>query len=149
KTLFNTEVDDDAHAVAHAMEVMQQNFLERFNSLMPLPMWIPTPANLRARRATRQLDDVLFRIIRQRRAAKVDKGDLLSLLLHARDEDDGTGMTDKQVRDEAMTLFLAGHETTALVLSWTWYLLAQHPEAEAKLCAELAALLAGRAPTVD
>jgi cytochrome P450 len=149
KTLFNTEVDSDAQSIAHAMAVMQNNFLERFNSLIPLPLWLPTPANLRAKRATRQLDDVLYRIIRERRAENVDKGDLLSLLLHARDEDDGSGMTDKQLRDEAMTLFLAGHETTALVLSWAWYLMAQHPEAEARLWAELDAVLTGRTPTVD
>jgi len=149
KTLFNTEVDNDAQAVAQAMAVMQNNFLERFNSLMPLPIWVPTPANLRARRAARRLDAVLFRIIRERRASYTDEGDLLSLLLHARDEDDGRGMTDQQVRDEAMTLFLAGHETTALTLSWTWYLMAQHPEAEQTLWAELEAVLAGRTPSVD
>jgi cytochrome P450 len=142
KTLFNAEVDSDAQAIAHAMAVMQQNFLERFNSLWPTPLWIPTPANLRARRAARQLHDVMMGIIRARRAENVDKGDLLSLLLRARD-DDGSGMTDTQVRDEAMTLFLAGHETTALVLSWTWYLMAQHPEAEQKLWAELDAVLGG------
>ncbi len=149
KTLFNTEVNSDAHAVSHAMAVMQNNFLERFNSLYPVPLWIPSPGNLRARRATRQLDEVLFRIIRERRAENVDKGDLLSVLLHARDEDDGRGMDDRQVRDEAMTLFLAGHETTALVLSWAWYLMARHPEAEQRLWAELDELLAGRTPTVD
>jgi cytochrome P450 len=149
KTLFNTEVANDARAVAHAMEVMQQNFLERFNSLLPLPLWIPTPANLRARSASRQLDEVIYRIIRERRQANTDDGDLLSLLLRARDEDDGSGMTDKQVRDEAMTLFLAGHETTALTLSWAWYLLAQHPEAEQKLWTELDEVLAGRTPCVD
>jgi cytochrome P450 len=148
KTLFNAEVDSDAQAIAHAMAVMQQNFLERFNSLWPTPLWIPTPANLRARRAARQLHDVMMGIIRARRAENVDKGDLLSLLLRARD-DDGSGMTDTQVRDEAMTLFLAGHETTALVLSWTWYLMAQHPEAEQELWAELDAELGGRLPTVD
>ena len=149
KTLFNTEVDSDFQAVAHAMAVMQNNFLERFNSLFPLPFWVPTPANLRAKRAARQLDEVMFRIIRERRAENVDKGDLLSLLLRARDEDDGRGMTDTQVRDEALTLLLAGHETTALTLSWTWYLLAQHPEVEQKLFAELDQVLAGRAATVD
>ncbi|MSQ95748.1 MAG: cytochrome P450 [Gemmataceae bacterium] len=149
KTLFNAEVGTDALAVAQAMEVMQSHFLQRFNSLMPLPMWIPTLANLRARRAVKQLDAVLFRIIRERRESKADQGDLLSLLLHARDEGDGAGMTDHQLRDEAMTLFLAGHETTALVLSWSWYLLAQHPQAEQKLCDELDEVLAGRTPTVD
>jgi len=91
----------------------------------------------------------LFRIIRERRQSNADQGDLLSLLLHARDEDDGRGMTDQQVRDEAMTLFLAGHETTALTLSWAWYLMAQHPQAEQKLWAELEAVLAARTPNVD
>jgi cytochrome P450 len=149
KTLFNAEVGSDAQAVAHAMEVMQQNFLERFNSILPLPLWIPTPANLRAKRAVRQLDEVIYRIIRQRRAEQVDHGDLLSLLLKARDEDDGSAMTDKQLRDEAMTLFLAGHETTALVLSWGWYLLANNPDAEKRLVEELDTILAGRLPTVE
>jgi cytochrome P450 len=169
KTLFGAEVGDAAQTIAHALEVAQQNFLLRFNSLMPLPMWIPTPANLRMSRAVRQLDDVIYRIIRQRRAEMSSKprgdvlgtpgirgtssqglgDDLLSLLLNARDEDDGSAMTDKQLRDEAMTLFLAGHETTALTLSWAWYLLAQHPEAERKLWAELDAVLAGRTPSVE
>jgi cytochrome P450 len=149
KTLFGAEVGDQAHAIAEALEVAQGNFLQRFNSLLPLPMWVPTPANLRMRRAVKRLDDVIYGIIHQRRQNPADRGDLLSLLLHARDEDDGTGMTDKQLRDEAMTLFLAGHETTALTLSWAWYLLAQHPEAEAKLIAEIDTILAGRTPTVD
>jgi cytochrome P450 len=149
KTLFGAEVGDQAHAIAEALEVAQGNFLQRFNSLLPLPMWVPTPANLRMRRAVKRLDDVIYGIIHQRRQNPADRGDLLSLLLHARDEDDGTGMTDKQLRDEAMTLFLAGHETTALTLSWAWYLLAQHPEAEAKLIAEIDSVLAGRTPTVE
>ena len=149
KVLFDAEVGGEAHAVAHALEVMQQNFLDRFNSLVPLPLWVPTPGNFRIRRAIKDLDAILYRIIRERREQKTDRGDLLSLLLHARDEDDGRGMTDRQVRDEAMTLFLAGHETTALTLSWAWYLLAQHPEVEQKLWAELDAVLGGRTPTVD
>jgi cytochrome P450 len=149
KTLFGAEVGDAAQTIAHALEVAQRNFLERFNSIMPLPMWIPTPANRRMRRAVQQLDDVIYRIIRQRRAQPSDRGDLLSLLLHARAEDDGSAMTDKQLRDEAMTLFLAGHETTALTLSWAWYLLAQNPDAEQKLWAELDAVLAGRTPSVE
>ena len=149
KTLFNAEVGGDAQAVAGAMEVMQRNFVERFNSIWPVPLWIPTPANLRSRRASRQLDDVIFRIIRQRRQDNVDHGDLLSVLLRARDEDDGTGMSDQQLRDKSMTLFLAGHPTTALVLSWTWYLLAQHPQAEQRLYAEVDALLGDRAATAD
>jgi cytochrome P450 len=149
KTMFDAEVGGDSHAIAEAMEVMQLNFLARFNSMVPTPLWIPTPGNLRARRAVRQLDAVMYRIIAERRAQKTDRGDLLSLLLRARDESDGAGMTDKQLRDEAMTLFLAGHETTALVLSWTWYLMAQHPDAERTLWAELHTVLGGRTPRVD
>jgi cytochrome P450 len=88
-------------------------------------------------------------MIDERRASGEDKGDLLSMLLLAQDEDDGRMMTDQQVRDEATTLFIAGHETTANALSWILYLLAQHPEVEAKLLDELETLLAGRPPTVD
>jgi cytochrome P450 len=95
----------------------------------------------------RRLDAILFRFIRERRASGEDRDDLLSRLLHARDEDNGQGMSDKQLRDECMTLFLAGHETTALGLSYTWYLLSQYPDALAKLRAELASVLGGRLPT--
>jgi cytochrome P450 len=148
RTLFGTEVGSDSQAVMEALAVLQDNFLQRFNSLLPAPLWLPTPANLRMRRAVRQLDTILFRIIRQRREGTQAGGDLLSLLLQARAEDDGSGMNDRQVRDEAMTLFLAGHETTALTLSWTWYLLAQNQGAERKLCAEVDDVLQGRLPTV-
>lgn len=154
KTLFGAEVDDDARAIAEAMDVAQANFLERFNSLLPLPSWIPTPANLRMTRAVKQLDAILFRIISHRRqnpslSTSGAPEDLLSLLLSARDEQGGGGMNDKQLRDEAMTLFLAGHETTALTLSWAWCLLAQHPAAEQKLLDEIDTVLQGRTPTAD
>src|SRR5581483_9977868 len=149
KTLFDAEVGGEAQVVVAALQILQDNFLIRFNSLVPPPVWIPTPRNIGLRRAVRRLDDILYGFIRQRREHPAARDDLLSLLLHARDEADGTGMTDRQVRDEAMTLFLAGHETTALALSWTWYLLARHPEAAAKLHAEVDAVLAGREPTMD
>jgi cytochrome P450 len=100
------------------------------------------------KRALAQLDEVIHGIIRQRRAAEAGGGDLLSILLRARDAEDGRGMTDRQLRDEVMTLFLAGHETTANALAWAWYLLATHPQAEAQLLADLGAVLAGRTPTV-
>jgi cytochrome P450 len=94
------------------------------------------------------IEKILYRIIAERRASGRDAGDLLSMLLAAQDED-GSRMTDKQLRDETITLFLAGHETTASTLSWTWWLLAQNPAVEAKLHAELDAVLGGRAPTLD
>jgi cytochrome P450 len=148
KTLFDAEVGAEAQDIVQALQVLQDNFLVRFNSTLPPPLWLPTPANLRLRRAVRRLDEILFGFIRQRRAHPSERGDLLSLLLAARDEE-GSRMTDRQVRDEAMTLFLAGHETTALTLSWAWYLLAQHPEAADNLAAEVRSVLGDRDPTVD
>jgi cytochrome P450 len=102
----------------------------------------------------KKIDELIQKFIDDRRATGEDKGDLLSMLLLARDEDDGQSgvasqMTDKQVRDEAMTLFGAGHETTAVALTWTWYLLSQHPEVEAKLHEELDTVLGGRQPTLE
>lgn len=149
QTLFGGDVHDAARKVRDALQFMQESFLWRFNRLVPVPIWLPTPHNLRARRTVRRLDEIIYGFIRQRRQSGQEHGDLLSILLHARDEDDGQGMTDQQVRDEAMTLFLAGHETTALALGWTWYLLATHPEAEERLCAELREVLGSRTPTVD
>jgi cytochrome P450 len=109
---------------------------------------VPTPGNIRTRRAVRRLDEVVYRMIAARRLHPEDRGDLLSILLAAQDADDGSRMTAKQVRDEAMTLFMAGHETTAVTLSWAWYLLAQHPEVEARLADELRAVLGDRPPSV-
>jgi cytochrome P450 len=101
---------------------------------------------LRLRRAVRRLDALVYRIIAERRTSGQDRGDLLSLLVQARDADDGSGMSDRQLRDEVMTLVLAGHETTALALTWTWYLLAEHPQVEPGLRAELNGVLKGRPP---
>jgi cytochrome P450 len=149
RTLFDADVSDDDRAIAAAAHTASEYFGSRLGSLLQLvPMWVPTPANLEVRRAIRRLDEVVFRMIAARRRDPRERGDLLSLLLHARDADDGSRMSDRQVRDEVMTLFLAGHETTAVALSWTWYLLAQHPEADARLADELRTVLGGRPPTV-
>ena len=149
KTLFNAEITDDADRIGAAMTTM----VELFNFLLlPFSEWLeklPLPQSRRFKRARRDLDDVMYSIIEERRRSGEDRGDLLSMLLSAQDEDDGGRMTDEQVRDEALTLFLAGHETTANALTWTWYLLSQNPEAEAKLHAELEAVLDGRDPTID
>jgi cytochrome P450 len=149
KTLFDADAHDSANEVRDALQYMLDSFLVRFNRfLLPIPMWVPTPRNLLMARALRRLDKIIYGYIRQRRQCGEDKGDLLSILLHARDENDGKGMTDRQVRDEAMTLFLAGHETTALALSWTWYLLAVNPAVEQRLVAEVRQVLGGRRPTL-
>lgn len=143
KTLFNADVLGDAKAVGDAMTVLQH----ASSSLDMIPKRIPTPKHLRERRALQALDAVVYRIINEWRRQNVDRGDLLSMLLLARD-DDGEPMSDKQVRDEAMTLFLAGHETTANALNWTWYLLSQNPDVERRLHDELDSVLQGQPPTL-
>jgi cytochrome P450 len=148
KCLFDADVARDAADASAAMETLIRCFNNRVERLVRLPMAIPTPSNLRFRRAMGRLDRIIFAIIAERRASGADRGDLLSMLLHAQDEDDGRRMTDRQLRDEAMTLFMAGHETTANTLAWTWMLLAQNPAAERTLHAELDAVLAGRSPTL-
>lgn len=148
KTLFDADVSDDAFDVGHALHVLMEDFSRRRTALFALPRFVRTPARRRARAAVERLDRIVYDIIATRRASDEDRGDLLSILLAARDADDGSRMTDRQVRDEIMTLFLAGHETTAVSLSWTWYLLAQHPEVEATLAGELRSVLGGRPPTV-
>jgi len=146
KTLFDAEVGSNADEVGHAVTVAMECVMSQLSSLVPIPPFVPTPTNLRNRRAVAQLDAILYRIIRERRAQGDDRGDLLSMLLATQDEDGGS-MTDRQIRDEAMTLFLAGHETTANALSWALYLLAKNPEARARVEAEIDAL--GRVPSYD
>lgn len=145
KALFNTDVSNgDTARVYQAVEAIQE-ISGRFSFFPP---WLPTPRELRGRWAKRELDRIIYGLIAERRASGEDNGDLLSMLLLARD-DDGAQMSDQAARDEAMTLFLAGHETTSNALSWTWLLLAQHPDIEAKLHHELDTVLAGRTPTLS
>jgi cytochrome P450 len=148
KTLFDADVSGDAYEASQAARVLAEDFGARLKTLQLIPYWVPTPRNLRSRRAIRRLDRIIHRIIAERRASAGDRGDFLSMLLHAQDADDGSRMTGQQVRDEAMTMYLAGHETTAVALSWAWYLLAQHPACEARLGDELRDVLGGRAPSV-
>ena len=148
KTLFDADVSGDAHDAIEAAKVLAEDFGARLQSFRVLPYWLPTPRNLRSRRAVRRLDELVGRIIAARSSGGEDRGDLLSMLVHAQDADDGTRMTARQLRDEVMTIFMAGHETTAVALSWAWYLLAQHPEADARLAGELGDVLGGRAPSV-
>lgn len=145
KTLFDIEIDATSE-VGHALEDIQSALAARFGVSVLLPNWVPTPANLQTKRATRELNERLGELIHERRENL--RGDLLSMLLQAEDED-GQRMTNQQVHDEAMVLFVAGHETTAKMLGWTWYVISQHPEVEAKLHTELDTVLAGRLPTLD
>ena len=147
KTLFDADVEGDAQDVGKSMELLLELGAD-FRRTVLVPHWLPTPANFRLELAIRKIEKVLYRIIAEKRVAGRDAGDLLSMLLAAQDED-GSRMTDQQLRDEAITLFLAGHETTANTLSWTWWLLAQNPAVEAKLHSELRSVLGGRTPSLD
>jgi cytochrome P450 len=148
KALFDAEVTGQSANASAAMETLVRCFIARTGSLVHPPDWLPTPLNARIRRAVRRLDDILANVIAERRASGADRGDLLSMLVHAMDEESGRKMSDSQLRDEVMTLFMAGHETTANTLAWAWVLLAQHPDAEARLHAELDTVLEGRPPSV-
>src|SRR5438034_62527 len=147
KTLFDADVAGDAQDVGKSLELLLE-LGANFRRTLFVPHWVPTPTNLRIKREIAFIESILYRIISERRASGRDAGDLLSMLLHAQDED-GTRMTDTQLRDETITLFLAGHETTASSLSWTWWLLAQNRSVEAKLHAELDEVLNGHAPSLD
>lgn len=147
KTLFDADVEHDARNIGRSMEQLLE-IGANFRRTLFVPQWLPTPANLRLEFAIRRIEKVLYRIIAQRRSTGRDAGDLLSMLLAAQDED-GSRMNDHQLRDEAITLFLAGHETTANALSWTWWLLAQNPTAEANLHEELHGVLGDRAPALE
>jgi cytochrome P450 len=140
QTLFAADVDASANEISAAMSRLMDVFPMLVSPFTDILRHLPLPAVRRADRAIAQLDAIIYRIINERRASGEDRGDLLSMLLLAQDEEGSGGMTDLQLRDEAMTLFLAGHETTANALAWTWYLLAQHPDIEAELHREVDAL---------
>jgi len=149
KTLFDADMEGDlSERVGRAVTISQEHGNQQFSRLLTTPTWLPTAENRRSQSATADLDAILSGIIQARRSSGEDRGDLLSMLLLSRDADDGAGLTDQQVRDEAMTLFLAGHETTAVALTWTWVLLHQHPAAREQLETEVDHVLSGRTPRV-
>lgn len=146
KTLFDVDVEQQAAAVGEALTAVMKSFWMTMLPFARVLERLPVPTLRRARMARARLDSIIYRMIAERRASGRDHGDLLSMLLAAQDEEDGGGMTDQQVRDEAMTIFLAGHETTANALTWTWYLLATAPDVEARLHGEIDDVLKGRLP---
>jgi cytochrome P450 len=148
RTLLGIDVSERFREVSRCLETVMYDFLSRFGSALVLPYWMPTFRNVRLKSAIRKLDRILQQLIDERRATGAGGGDFVSLLLNARDEEDGQGISDRQIRDEVMTMFLAGHETTANALSWTLYLLGQHPEIQERLQSEARAVLGGRQPTV-
>lgn len=150
-TLFGTDVEADAERVRLALLDVFEAFPLTMSPLAPLYERVPLlPGVRRYLKAQQVLDTVVFRMIAQRRASPEDRGDLLSMLLLARDEEHDDGrMSDRQVRDEAMTLFVAGHETTANALAWTWLVLARHPDIERRLHEEIDSVLGARDPEPD
>lgn len=149
KTLFSADVESEAAEIGEALTAI----LHMFNLLMmPFSEYLeklPLPSVRRFEKARARLDQTIYGMIAERRASGEDRGDLLSMLLLAQDEEGTGGLSDQQVRDEALTLFLAGHETTSQALMWTWYLLSQNPDCERRLHEEVDRVLGGRAPEFD
>jgi len=148
RTLFGTSLAGDSDSIGKAMTFLMRHYLRRARTPWRVPESWPTPANRRARREVEYMDSLIYGIISDRKMDTRPRNDLLSLLMAAMN-DDGSQMTERQVRDESMTLFVAGHETTALSLAWTWYLLSENPTAEARLHEELGVVLGGRPAEVS
>ena len=150
KTLFDADVQREAQEIGQALTEVLELFATFSSPLTEITDKLPTARNRRVKRGRQRLDETIYRIIAEHRAAGVDRGDLLSMLLLAQDTEEATGgMSDEQLRDEVMTLFLAGHETTANALAWTWYLLSQNPIVEAKMHAEIDEVLGTQLPTFE
>jgi cytochrome P450 len=148
QALFSIDLSDETDTVGQAFTALMAPLMDYIYHPVP-PLGFPTPRNRRIQQSIRTLDEVVQVIITEHRQLGAGKDDLLSMLLMARDEETGEGMNDRQVRDEVMTLLLAGHETTSNALSWAWYLLSQHPDVESCMHAELEQVLGGRTPTVE
>jgi len=148
ETMFGKTVKEGADKIGHAIDVGLKYVSTKATSFIDIPLSVPTRSNREFVESSEVLDKTIYGLIEERRKSTGNHTDLLAMLLAARDEDDGQGMTDEQVRDEVMTIFVAGHETTANTMSWIFYLLATHPEVEQKLHDELKSVLGGRLPTV-
>jgi cytochrome P450 len=148
KVLFDADIFTETDELGSAMTTVLAFVGYTFWNLFPIPLSWPLPRSTRARKALTVLDTHITHMIEDRRArANEEDNDLLSILLRARDEEGRGGMSNKQLRDEALTIFGAGYETTATALTWTWYLLAQHPEIYQRMCTEIDTVLGGRTPT--
>ncbi len=147
QALFSLDLSQETSTIGSAVTTLLKLLGDYVFRPFP-PLSVPTPRNRRIQRTIHVLDQLVYRMIAERRTLQTEGRDLLSMLLLAQDEETGQGMNDRQVRDEVMTLLLAGHETTANTLTWTWYLLSQSPEIERRLHAEVNEVLGGRVPTV-
>jgi len=150
RTFFGADLGGQTEKIGRAVADLSEYATREIGKPFSLPNWIPLPQIRRKVRAIQFLNETIDQMIQQRRHSPDQHVDLLSLLLQARDEEgDGSGMSDEQVRHEAMTLFMAGHDTTAGTLPWIWYLLASHPDAESRVAEEVRSVLGQRAATAD
>ena len=147
KTLFDADVREGAEQVGSAMHVLNEEMLNHIHMPIPVPRWWPSARNRRKIRAIENIEEIVRAVIEERRSEGTDRGDLLSTLVLS-ETDDGEKMTDKEIRDQAMTLFFAGHETTAHAMTWAWYLLARHPTVTARLHADIDAVTEGKPLTI-
>jgi len=148
--LFGADIEQESKEINKALDIATSLFGRIALPFSELLLKLPLPSTRQFFKAKARLDDTIYRMINERRRNKVKNGDLVSLLLNSQDEEvKGGGMSDQQVRDEALTLFLTAFDTTSTALTWTWYLLSQNPEAEAELHEELDRVLQGRVPTVE
>lgn len=145
QALFDHDIGEDTQKVSRNIGTVLEFFTRLSSPFLKLSLRLPLPASLRFRKAVRELDAVIYRLIERRKSAAGTGNDLLSLLMQAKDDETNVQMTEKQLRDEILTLLIAGHETTANVLAWTFYLLAQRPDADQRLHDEARAVLGGRA----
>jgi cytochrome P450 len=149
KALFSCDLSDEANTVNQSFEVIRQHTTNRIMSVIKFPASFPTPQNRRFRQAIINSERIVYDLIGERRRGQGNPNDLLSLLMAARDEETGEGLSDTELRDQSLTIIGAGYETTTQALTWTWYLLAKHPEIENKLRAEISEVLGGRCPTFE
>lgn len=147
RAMFGTDVRDEFQTINDAIAVVLRRGEKEIWSPFALPYWVPTPTNLRARRAVKKLDNIVYRVINDRRSGESNGDDLLSMLLSARYEDSGEGMTDAELRDQVLTILVAGHETVGTAASIIFYLISKHPEVERRLTVEIDDVLGGRRPS--
>ncbi len=147
QTMFTTSMTQHIDQINQSLGVSLRYAFNSFHNPLRFPLWVPTARNREFRAAMQYMDGLIYALLAERRRTGTRHGDLLDLLLQARDEETGTGLSDQELRDEALTIFAAGHETTANALAWTWYLLATHPEAKARFHEEVDRVLQGRTPT--
>ncbi|WP_158884514.1 cytochrome P450 [Amycolatopsis anabasis] len=148
RCLFRTDWSADAAWVGASVRRQLEHLNHKLISVPDLPEWVPTPRNRRFLAARRRLDELVYRLIGERRDSAPDEADLLTTLMHTPDPETGEYMTDRQLRDQVMTLFVAGHETVAATLTWVWHVLSRHPEITRRVRAELAEVLGDREPAM-